>query len=108
MRVVSCSASSNATSRSARGALSVIARSTSARSTVSGVLSSWLASAVNRRSAAKELSRRSSMAFIVSTRRWISSPSAAGSRRCSDRPSVIACSSLMIRSTGCSARPAIA
>ena len=60
----------------------ISARSTPARSTMSGVLSSWLASAVKRCRLAKLCSSRASMPFTVSASRAISSPdSGTASRR---------------------------
>jgi len=108
MRVVSCNASSSATRCSLDMGGECMARSTSARRTASGVLSSWLASAVNRRNAPKDVSRRAIMAFSVAPRRASSSPVVStGNRRCRLRPSVIASTSLIIRPTGSTARPAM-
>ena len=108
MRAVSCSASSSATSPSLLRGPADMARSMSARSTVSGVLSSWLASAVKRRRPENDCSRREIIAFSVSARRASSSsPSVTGNRRCSDRPSVMAETFRMIWSTGRRARPVI-
>jgi hypothetical protein len=88
-----------------------------ARITVSGVLSSWLASAVKRRSAPNDVSSRPIIAFSVAARRESSSGAPASpspganppmaSRRCSERPSVMASSSVTMRPSGRTARPAI-
>ena len=59
MRLTSCNTSSRTSSVSRGRPGVVMARSTPERSTVSGVLSSWLASAVKRRRAAKLRSSRS-------------------------------------------------
>ena len=85
-----------------------MARSTPARSTVSGVLSSWLASAVKRRNAAKLRSNRVIIWFSVSVRRPNSSFTIGWARRrWRLLPSVISRTSVMIWSTGSSARRAI-
>ena len=100
----SVSSSAAMVSGAVRGSVSEC--STPTRITVSGVLSSWLASAMNRRKAEKLVSRRAIIALRVWASRSISSPASggAGRRRCRLRPSVIASSSSIIRPSGCSAR----
>ena len=106
MRVTSCNASSIPTICSGEPDGACMARSTFARRTVSGVLSSWLASAVKRRSAPNDVSRRPIIAFSVPPRRASSSPaSSTPSRRCRLRPSVIASTASIIVSSGSSDRP---
>ena len=74
---------------------------------MSGVLSSWLASAVKRCRLAKLCSSRASMPFTVSASRAISSPeSGTASRRWRLVPSEMSSTSSMIPCTGRSEVPA--
>ena len=106
IRAVFARASSSGASCSAGTLGSCIARSRFARRTVNGVLSSWLASAVKRRSEANEASSRSSIALIVSPSRSTSSASPSmATRRWSERPCWIASSCRANRSRGRSPDP---